>query len=238
MAELYRRQDVLDLLHEHTKSDSLRKHAYAVEAAMRGAALRTGNDPELWGAVGLLHDFDYERYPGAPDHPQKGAEILRARGYPESFVRAILSHASYSGVPREDDCARWLFAVDELCGFCMACAMVQPDRRLASVKVSSVLKKLRRKEFAAKVSREEIQEGAEGVGLPLEELVARVLCARPGPAGELGRGAGPWARARQEGFPACASLLCPWPRPLPSACSPRRGPAPCPTSRCRASPPR
>ncbi len=184
--ELYRRENALALLHEHTQSDSLRKHAYAVEAAMRTAAQRTGNDPELWGAVGLLHDFDYELYPQAPDHPQKGAEILRARGYPEGFVRTVLSHASYTGVPREDDCARWLFAVDELCGFCMACAMVQPDRRIASVKVSSVVKKMKRKEFAAKVSREEIREGADALGLPLEELVKHVLDALGGVAGPLG----------------------------------------------------
>jgi putative nucleotidyltransferase with HDIG domain len=186
MNQLYRRENALALLHEHTESDSLRKHAYAVEAAMRAAAQRTGADPELWGAVGLLHDFDYERYPEAPDHPTKGAEILRARGYPETFVRTVLSHASYTGVPREDDCAKWLFAVDELCGFCMACAMVQPDRRVASVKVSSVLKKMKRKEFAAKVSREEIQEGAADLGLPLEELVKHVLAALCEAAGSLG----------------------------------------------------
>ena len=149
MTELLTRVNVLDLLHEFTRTDGLRRHAYAVEAAMRAAAVRTGDDPEYWGAVGLLHDFDYEMFPEAPDHPLKGAEILRERGYPEEFVRTILSHAVYTGVPRETDCARWLFAVDELCGFCMACALVQPDKKIAQVKVKSVRKKLKKKDFAA-----------------------------------------------------------------------------------------
>ena len=175
MDPLYDRDAVLDLLHEHTQTDGLRRHAYAVEAAMRAAARRTGGDEDTWGAVGLLHDFDYEKYPDAPDHPLKGAEILREKGYPEEFVRTILSHATYTGVPRENDCARWLFAVDELCGFCMACAMVQPDRKIASVKVKSVRKKLKKKDFAAKVSREEIAEGAADLGLEQDEVIAHVL---------------------------------------------------------------
>jgi putative nucleotidyltransferase with HDIG domain len=175
MSELYQREKVLDLLHEHTHSDSLRRHAYAVEAAMRSAAERTGNDPEYWGAVGLIHDFDYEMYPQAPDHPLKGAEILREKGYPEEFVRTVLSHASYTEVPRDNECAKWLYAVDELCGFCMACAMVQPDKKIASVKVKSVRKKLKKKDFAAKVSREEILEGAEGLGLEQDEVIEHVL---------------------------------------------------------------
>ena len=183
---LYDRDACLALLHEHTKTDGLRRHGYAVEAAMRAAAERTGNDPEYWGAVGLLHDFDYEIYPEAPDHPLKGAEILRERGYPEEFVRAILSHASYTGVPRETDCARWLFAVDELCGFCMACAMVQPDRKIAQVKVKSVKKKLKKKDFAAKVNREEIREGAADLGLELDEVIEHVLGALAPAADELG----------------------------------------------------
>lgn len=186
MAGLYDRAVILSLLHEHTQGEALRRHAYAVEAAMRAAAARTGNDPEYWGAVGLIHDFDYEAYPQAPDHPLKGADILRARGYPEEFVRIVLSHASYTGVPREGDCARWLFAVDELCGFCMACAMVQPDRKIASVKAESVRKKLKKKDFAAKVSREEIAEGAAALGLFQDEVIAHVLAALVGIAGELG----------------------------------------------------
>jgi putative nucleotidyltransferase with HDIG domain len=175
MSERYQREYTLALLHEYTKTDSLRRHAYAVEAAMQAAAERTGHDPEYWSAVGLLHDFDYERYPEAPDHPLKGAEILRERGYPEEFVRTILSHAAYTGVPRENDCAKWLFAVDELCGFCMACAMVQPDKKIAQVKVKSVKKKLKKKDFAAKVNREEIREGAADLGLELDEVIAHVL---------------------------------------------------------------
>lgn len=186
MSDLYARETTLALLHEHTLGEGLRRHGYAVEAAMRAAAARTGGDPVYWAAVGLLHDFDYEKYPEPPDHPLKGADILRAKGYPEEFVRAILSHASYTGVPREDDCARWLFAVDELCGFCMACAMVQPDRRIAAVEVRSVVKKLKKKDFAAKVNREEIAEGAHDLGLPQEELIAHVLAALAGVAAELG----------------------------------------------------
>lgn len=186
MSDLFDRAATLALLHEYTLGDSLRRHAYAVEAAMRAAALRAGGDPAYWAAAGLLHDFDYERYPDAADHPMRGAEILRQRGYPEAFVRAILSHASHTGVPREDDCARWLFAVDELCGFCTACAMVQPERKIAGVEVRSVVKKLKKKDFAAKVNREEIAEGARDLGLAPEEVIAHVLAAMAGAADELG----------------------------------------------------
>ncbi len=175
MSDLYNRDTTLALLQEYTKTDGLRRHAFAVEAAMKAAAVLTDSDVEYWSAVGLLHDFDYEMYPEAPDHPLKGAEILRERGYPEEFVRTILSHAAYTGVPRENDCARWLFAVDELCGFCMACAMVQPDKKIAQVKVKSVKKKLKKKDFAAKVNREEIAEGAEDLGLELDKVIAHVL---------------------------------------------------------------
>ena len=185
MSELYQRDRVLALLHEHTEGEALRRHAYAVEAAMRAAARRTGGDETYWAAVGLIHDFDYEMHPEAPDHPLKGAEILRARGYPEEFVRTILSHATYTGVPRDNDCAQWLFAVDELCGFCMACAMVQPDRKIASVQVKSVRKKLKKKDFAAKVNREEIAEGASDLGLEQDELIAHVLAALVEVAAEL-----------------------------------------------------
>lgn len=184
--ELFRRESALSLLHEHTRTDALRRHAYAVEAAMRAAAARTGNDPEVWGALGLLHDFDYEENPQAPEHPQVGAQILRAKGYPEEFVRAVLSHASYTGVPRETEMARWLYAVDELCGFCMACAMVQPDRQIASVQVASVRKKLKKKDFAAKVDREAIREGAADLGLEPDDVTALVLGALVGVAAELG----------------------------------------------------
>jgi putative nucleotidyltransferase with HDIG domain len=183
---MYERDTTLELLHEYTKTDGLRKHAYAVSAAMKAAAVRTGGDEEYWAAVGLLHDFDYEKYPEAPDHPLKGADILREKGYPEEFVRTILSHATYTGVPRENDCAKWLFAVDELCGFAMACAMVQPDKKIAQVKVKSVKKKLKKKDFAAKVNREEIREGAEDLGLELDEVIAHVLGALVPVADDLG----------------------------------------------------
>jgi len=186
MSELYDRETTLTLLHEFTAGEGPRRHAYAVEAAMKAAAERTGNDPVYWAAVGLLHDFDYEKYPEAPDHPLKGAQILRERGYPEEFVRTILSHASYTEVPRENDCARWLFAVDELCGFCMACAMVQPDKKIAQVKVTSVRKKLKKKDFAAKVNREDIAEGAADLGLEPEEVITHVLEALAPVAEELG----------------------------------------------------
>ena len=186
MSDLYNRDTTLALLQEYTKTDGLRRHAFAVEAAMKAAAVRTDSDVEYWSAVGLLHDFDYEMYPEAPDHPLKGAEILRERGYPEEFVRTIMSHAAYTGVPRENDCARWLFAVDELCGFCMACAMVQPDKKISQVKVKSVKKKLKKKDFAAKVNREEIRQGAEDLGLELDEVIAHVLEALVPVGEELG----------------------------------------------------
>jgi len=185
-ADPLNRNQALALLQEYTQSESLLKHAYAVEAAMRAAARRQGADEEAWGNIGLLHDFDYERYPTAEDHPARGGEILRDRGYPEDFVRDILSHASHTGVPRETDRARWLFAVDELCGFCTACALVQPDRKVASVKVKSVKKKMKRKEFAAKVNRDEIRQGAEDLGLELPDLITLVLGAMVGAADELG----------------------------------------------------
>lgn len=186
LTSLYDRDRLLSLLHEYTSSESLRRHAYAVEAAMRAAAERTGNDKTYWGAVGLIHDFDYERFPDMADHPFKGAEILRTRGYPQDFVGTVLSHASHTGVPRETDCARWLFAVDELCGFCMACAMVTPDRRIAQVQVKSVRKKLKKKDFAAKVNRLEIVEGAAALGLEQDEVIAHVLGALGSVSEDLG----------------------------------------------------
>ena len=186
MSQTYARDQAHALLTAHTSSESLLRHAYAGAAAMRLAAGRQGADVERWGAVGLLHDFDYERYPEAPDHPQKGAEILCAEGFDEQFVRTILSHASYTGVPRDTPCARWLFAVDELCGFAMACAMVQPDKKIASVKVKSVKKKLKQKSFAAKVDRAEIRLGAQELGLELPEVIALVLEALRGVSDRLG----------------------------------------------------
>lgn len=174
------RTDALALLHEYTPSDALRKHMYAVEAAMRAYARKHGEDEETWGVVGLLHDFDYERWPNAEHsptggHPAEGSRILAERGYPEHLRRAILGHASYSGVPRDTLLARTLFAVDELCGFLVACALVRPSRSLADLAVSSVKKKLKDKAFARGVNREEVRQGAEELGVPLDEHIQFVI---------------------------------------------------------------
>jgi putative nucleotidyltransferase with HDIG domain len=176
------RSDALALLHEYTQSDALRKHMYAVELAMRAMAERYGADPELWGVVGLLHDFDYERFPNparAPDreHPSEGVRLLAAKGLPPEAQQAILGHAAYTGVPRTTPLAKALFAVDELSGFLVACALVRPSRSLADLEVSSVKKKLKDKAFARGVSREDVQTGAAELGLPLEELIGFVLAA-------------------------------------------------------------
>jgi predicted hydrolase (HD superfamily) len=184
------------LVHEYTASDALRKHMYAVEIAMRAMAVRAGEDPEEWGVVGLVHDFDYERFPNAahaPDaeHPSEGVRILAGLGAPEPWQRAILGHAAYTGVPRETPMAKALFAVDELCGFLVACALVRPSRSLTDLEPRSVLKKLKDKAFARGVSREDVRLGAEELGWPLEELIQFLLEAlRPhesvlglGPAG-------------------------------------------------------
>ena len=176
------RDSALALLHEYTASDALRKHMYAVELAMRAMAVRAGEDPEEWGLVGLMHDFDYERFPNAAhsptdDHPAEGVRILAAHDLPESGQRAILGHATYTGVPRDTPMARALFAVDELCGFLVACALVRPSRSLHDLEVSSVRKKLKDKAFARGVNREDVTRGAEELGVPLDEHIAFVLAA-------------------------------------------------------------
>ena len=153
------RASALALLHEHTQGDSLRKHALAVEAVMRALGRREGADEELWGLVGLLHDFDYERWPDARDHPFRGAEVLRAHGWPEEIVLGILSHATYTGVPRDRPLRRALFATDELVGFITAVALVRPNKLLSEVTPASVLKKLKDKNFARSVNREDVQQG-------------------------------------------------------------------------------
>ena len=180
------REEAWRLLTEWTQSESLRKHALAVEAAMRGAARRTGADEHLYGLTGLLHDFDYERYPDPPDHPTKGAEVLRREGYPEEMVTAILGHATYTGVLRETPLARTLFAVDELSGFLTAVAYVRPSRSLAEVEVSSVKKKLKDKAFARSVSREDITQGAAELGVDLDTHIANVLADLQAEAEALG----------------------------------------------------
>jgi putative nucleotidyltransferase with HDIG domain len=174
------------LLTEYTKSESLIKHALAVEAAMRAYARRFGEDEETWAVVGLLHDYDYEKHPTLEEHPQKGAEILRQRGYPEEMITTILSHASHTGVPRETLMARTLFAVDELTGFITAVALVRPDRKVAEVAPKSVKKKMKDKAFARAVNRDEIREGAELLGIDLDEHIQVVVGAMAGIAQELG----------------------------------------------------
>jgi putative nucleotidyltransferase with HDIG domain len=180
------RDEAYALLTEYTKKNGLLKHALAVEVAMREYADKFGEDGEGWGIVGLLHDFDYERFPNAPDHPQKGAEILRAKGVPEEWIVAILGHADYSGVKRESRMARALYAADELAGFIVAVALVRPDKKLEGVSVSSVKKKMKDKAFAAAVSREDIARGAEELALPLDEHIEFVLNAMKKRAADLG----------------------------------------------------
>ena len=176
----FTRDRALALVHEYTASDALRKHMYAVEIAMRAMATRAGEDPEAWGTVGLVHDFDYERFPNAahaPDaeHPSEGVRILASLGAPDTWQQAILGHAAYTGVPRTTPMARALFGVDELCGFLVACALVRPSRSLADLEPRSVLKKLKDKAFARGVSREDVRLGAEELGVPLEELIQFLL---------------------------------------------------------------
>jgi len=169
------RSEALELLHAYTASESLRKHAYAVEAAMRAYARRFGEDEELWGVTGLLHDFDYERYPDPPEHTRKGAEILRERGVDERIIHAILSHAEWNEIPRERPLEKSLFAVDELAGFITAVAYVRPSRSLAEVDVRAVRKKMKDKAFARAVRREDILQGAELLGMDLDEHIGVVL---------------------------------------------------------------
>lgn len=169
------REEALNLLTEYTTKDSLLKHAYAVEWGMRAYARKYGESEEEWGVVGLLHDFDYEKFPSLQDHPFKGAEILREKGLPEEWVLAILGHADYSGVKRETLMAKTLFAVDELAGFIMAVAYVRPSKKIADVEVKSVKKKLKDKAFAAAVSREDIKKGAEELGVELDEHIAFLI---------------------------------------------------------------
>lgn len=189
------RDEALALVHEYTASEALRKHMYAVEIAMRAMAERVGEDPESWGMVGLLHDFDYERYPNpehspTEGHPAEGVRILAARGLPDSMQRAILGHATYSGVPRDTPMARALFGVDELAGFLVACALVRPSKSLQDLEVSSVKKKLKDKAFARGVSREDVYRGAEELGVPLDEHIAFLLRALRPHEKLLGLGAG------------------------------------------------
>jgi putative nucleotidyltransferase with HDIG domain len=187
------RDDALALMHEYTQSDALRKHMLAVEAAMRAEARKYGEDEDLWGVVGILHDFDYERFPNdarspTAEHPSEGVRILEARGVSEAVRRAILGHASYTGVPRDTLMARALYGVDELCGFLVACALVRPSRSLADLEVGSVKKKLKDKAFARGVNRDEVRQGAEELGVPLDEHLQFVIEALRPIERELGLG--------------------------------------------------
>jgi putative nucleotidyltransferase with HDIG domain len=174
------------LLTEFTQSESLRKHALAVEACMRAYARKAGADEELWGMTGLIHDFDYEKYPSAEDHPYRGNEILQGLGYSEEVRRAIMSHAEYTGVTRVTPMEKTLFACDELAGFITACALVKPGKSLAEVEAKSVRKKMKDKAFARSVNRDDITTGAAELGLELEEHIAFCIEAMKGVATELG----------------------------------------------------
>ena len=184
--ELPNRQQALELLHQYTTKDGLIKHALAVEAAVRAYARRHGEDEEVWGLVALLHDFDYERWPSPEDHPFRGAEILEQKGYPEWFRRAILSHADYSGIPRETVLEKTLYACDELSGFVTACSLVMPGKSIHALKAKSVRKRLKAKAFAASVNRDDIARGAEELGVELDEHIAFVIEALRGIAPQLG----------------------------------------------------
>jgi predicted hydrolase (HD superfamily) len=169
------REHAWSLLAEYTKGESLLKHALAVEAAVRGYARRAGEDEDDWGVVALLHDFDYERWPNLDDHPFRGSEILRAQDYPEWAIRAILSHADYTGVARESPLEKTLFACDELCGFVTAASLVRPSKSILDLEASSVIKRMKDKAFARAVKREDLRAGADLVGLPLEQHIANVI---------------------------------------------------------------
>jgi putative nucleotidyltransferase with HDIG domain len=180
------RESAWCLLTEFTQSESLRKHALAVEACVRAYARKLGGDQELWGVVALLHDFDYEKYPSLEDHPYKGNEILKERGWPEEVRRAIMSHAEYTGVTRDTPMEKALFACDELAGFITAVALVKPGKSLAEVDAKSVRKKMKDKAFARSVNRNDIVNGAAELGVELEEHIGFCIEAMKGIADKLG----------------------------------------------------
>lgn len=180
------REHAWSILTEFTKSDSLRKHARAVEASMRAYARKYGEDPDAWGAAGMLHDFDYEMHPRAPHHPMKGAEILLARGVPAAIVYAVLAHADYSGMPRVSLLDRALYACDEISGFVHACALVRPGKVITGLEVGSVKKKLKDKAFARTVNRDDVYRGAGELGVDLDAHIAFVVGALTDVAPEIG----------------------------------------------------
>jgi putative nucleotidyltransferase with HDIG domain len=180
------REHAWALLTEYTQNENLRKHALAVEAAVRGYARRSGEDEEVWGVVALLHDFDYERFPDLTDHPFRGAEILREKGYPEFVIRAILSHADHTGTPRETKLEHALFGCDEMAGFVTAAALVRPTKSVLDLEASSVLKRMKDKAFARAVKREDLRQGAEELGIPLDEHITNVIASMRERADALG----------------------------------------------------
>jgi len=180
------RNQAWSLLCDYTQSESLRKHMLAVEACMRAYARKFGEDENKWGITGLLHDFDYEKYPTPAEHPFVGNKILEESGYPEDVRRAILSHADYSGVKRESKMEKTLYACDEVSGFITASALVKPNKSLAEVEAKSVRKKMKDKAFARSVNRDDIVNGAADLGVDLEEHIAFCIEAMKGIAGELG----------------------------------------------------
>ena len=169
------RDDAFALMTEYTRSESLRKHMLAVEAAVRGYARMFGENEDDWGVVALLHDFDYERYPDQENHPFRGVEVLKAKGYPEWVTRAILSHAEYSGVPRESRLEHTLYACDEMTGFVTAAALVRPSKSVLDLEASSVIKRMKDKAFARAVNRDDLRRGAEEIGLPLDQHITNVI---------------------------------------------------------------
>ncbi|HUJ23094.1 MAG TPA: HDIG domain-containing protein [Bryobacteraceae bacterium] len=184
------REEAMQILHEFTKSENLRKHALAVESCVTAYAHKFGEDVNRWSVTALLHDFDYEMHPDAPDHPMKGEPILAVRGVPEDVRRAILSHANYSGVPRQSTLEKVLFACDELAGFITAVALVKPGRRVHEVDAKSVRKKMKDKAFARSVSREDIVNGAQELGVDLDEHIDFCIRAMQDRAKELGLAGG------------------------------------------------
>jgi len=180
------RNDAWELLTEFTLSESLRKHALAVEACLRAYARKFGEDEEKWGTVGLIHDFDYEKYPSLDDHPYRGNEILTQRGWPEEIKTAIMSHADYTGVPRNTNLEKALFACDELAGFITAASLVRPDKSIHTLEAKSVKKRMKDKAFARTVSRDDIVNGAAALGVDLDEHIAFCITSMRGIAKELG----------------------------------------------------
>ena len=186
MSDYPLREDAMKLLYEYTKTDSLRRHALGVEQSMRKMAVKYNGDPNEWGITGLMHDFDYEMHPTIEEHPYIGNEILKSKGYPESITQAIMGHATYTGVSRETDMAKALFAVDELTGFIFAVTYVRPSKSIYEVKPKSVKKKLKQKSFAASVLREDIFQSVEELDVDLTEHIQFVIDALAEKAEELG----------------------------------------------------